>query len=193
MSIKSYFSKIFARQIYLKTQKWASHPEATQKKVFQELILEAKHTAFGEDHHFDQINSYEDFRQKATEKFNFAIYEGFADSKTCAIWNFDFTEADKVYDYLAIDSVEQSTDNSTDNSSLNGLTIAITGKLTYFKNRAQLQAAIEQLGGKIAGSVSAKTSYLVNNDINSTSGKNKKAKELGVPIINEEELIKMLN
>ena len=61
MSIKSYFSKIFARQIYLKTQKWASHPEATQKKVFQELILEAKHTAFGEDHHFDQINTYEDF------------------------------------------------------------------------------------------------------------------------------------
>ncbi len=61
MSIKSYFSKIFARQIYLKTQKWASNPEATQKKVFQELILEAKHTAFGEDHHFDKIKTYQDF------------------------------------------------------------------------------------------------------------------------------------
>ena len=48
-------------------------------------------------------------------------------------------------------------------------------------------------GGKVSGSVSAKTNYLVNNDINSTSGKNKKAKELGIPIINEEELIKMLN
>ena len=46
------------------------------------------------------INSYEDFRQKATEKFNFAIYEGFADSKTCAIWNFDFTEADHVAEHM---------------------------------------------------------------------------------------------
>ena len=133
------------------------------------------------------INSYEDFRQKATEKFNFAIYEGFADSKTCAIWNFDFTEADKVYDYLAIDSVEQSTDNSTDNSSLNGLTIAITGKLTYFKNRAQLQAAIEQLGGKVTGSVSGKTNYLINNDTTSDSAKNVSAKKLGIPILSEQE------
>lgn len=133
------------------------------------------------------INSYEDFRQKTTEKFNFAIYEGFADSKTCAIWNFDFTEADKVYDYLAIDSVEQSTDNSTDNSSLNGLTIAITGKLTYFKNRAQLQAAIEQLGGKVTGSVSGKTNYLINNDTTSDSAKNVSAKKLGIPILSEQE------
>ena len=67
-----------------------------------------------------------------------------------------------------------------------GLTFVITGSLNYFENRDALKAAIEQAGGKVAGSVSKKTSYLVNNDVNSTSGKNKKAKEVGVPIIDEE-------
>ena len=67
-----------------------------------------------------------------------------------------------------------------------GLTFVITGSLYHFDNRDALKAAIEQAGGKVAGSVSKKTSYLVNNDVNSTSGKNKKAKEVGVPIIDEE-------
>ena len=67
-----------------------------------------------------------------------------------------------------------------------GLTFVITGSLNHFDNRDALKAAIEQAGGKVAGSVSKKTSYLVNNDVNSTSGKNKKAKEVGVPIIDEE-------
>lgn len=68
----------------------------------------------------------------------------------------------------------------------------ITGSLNHFANRDEAKKKIESMGGKVSGSVSAKTSYLVNNDINSTSGKNKKAKELGVQIINEEELLKML-
>ena len=67
-----------------------------------------------------------------------------------------------------------------------GMTFVITGSLNHFENRDALKAAIEQAGGKVAGSVSKKTSYLVNNDVNSTSGKNKKAKEVGVPIIDEE-------
>ena len=67
-----------------------------------------------------------------------------------------------------------------------GMTFVITGSLNYYENRDALKAAIEAAGGKVAGSVSKKTSYLVNNDVNSTSGKNKKAKEVGVPIINEE-------
>ena len=60
------------------------------------------------------------------------------------------------------------------------------------KNRDKLVEYIESLGGKASSSVSAKTSYLINNDITSTSGKNKKAKELGVPIITEEEFINMV-
>ena len=69
----------------------------------------------------------------------------------------------------------------------------ITGSLNHFSNRDEAKEKIEAAGGKVSGSVSAKTSYLVNNDVESTSGKNKKAKELNIPIISEEELIKMLN
>lgn len=76
---------------------------------------------------------------------------------------------------------------------LAGKTFVITGSLNHFTNRDEAKEKIESAGGKVSGSVSAKTSYLVNNDTASTSGKNKKAKELNIPIISEEELIKMLN
>lgn len=90
--------------------------------------------------------------------------------------------------YLTFQTV-QKTNTSTAN--LSGKTFVITGSLNTFENRDAAKELIESLGGKVSGSVSAKTSYLVNNDINSTSGKNKKAKELGVPIITEEELLNM--
>ena len=70
---------------------------------------------------------------------------------------------------------------------LDGKTFVITGSLEHYPNRDGLKKEIEDRGGKVAGSVSAKTSYLINNDITSTSGKNKKAKELGIPIITEED------
>lgn len=78
------------------------------------------------------------------------------------------------------------------NSALNGKVFVITGKLEHFANRDTLVEKIEKLGGKVSGSVSAKTSFLINNDVTSTSGKNKKAKELNVPIISEEDLLKMM-
>jgi len=68
---------------------------------------------------------------------------------------------------------------------LDGLTFVITGDVAIFKNRKALQETIENMGGRVAGSVSAKTSYLINNDATSTSSKNKKATQLGVPIITE--------
>lgn len=79
-----------------------------------------------------------------------------------------------------------------DIKSLVGKTFVITGSLEHFENRDAAKAEIELYGGKVSGSVSAKTSYLVNNDIESTSGKNKKAKELGIPIISENQLIAMM-
>ena len=82
---------------------------------------------------------------------------------------------------------------ATNNTNLSGLTFVITGSLNHFANRDEAKEKIETAGGKVSGSVSAKTNFLVNNDINSTSGKNKKAKELGVRVIDEEELIRMLN
>jgi len=70
-----------------------------------------------------------------------------------------------------------------------GLTFVITGDVHHYKNRNELKAYIESQGGKVASAVSGSTSYLINNDVTSTSGKNKKAKELNIPIISEEEFI----
>lgn len=76
---------------------------------------------------------------------------------------------------------------------LEGKVFVITGSLNQFANRDEAKNKIELLGGKVSGSISAKTSYLVNNDINSTSSKNKKAKQLNIPIITEKELISIIN
>ncbi len=72
---------------------------------------------------------------------------------------------------------------------LAGQTFVITGSLNHFTNRDELKKQIEDRGGKVAGSVSSKTTYLINNDVTSNSSKNKKAKELGIPIISEEDYI----
>lgn len=77
-------------------------------------------------------------------------------------------------------------------NTLEGKIIVITGTLNHFNNRQELVDIIEQNGGKVASSVSKKTDYLINNDINSSSSKNKKAKSLGVPIITEEDFLKMI-
>ena len=81
---------------------------------------------------------------------------------------------------VTLDETEEEKDDFFD-----GLTFVITGSLEFYENRDALKAEIEKAGGKVSGSVSSKTSYLVNNDINSTSGKNKKARELGIPVIDE--------
>lgn len=73
-----------------------------------------------------------------------------------------------------------------------GMVFVVTGSVNHFANRNEIKDKVEELGGKVTGSVTSKTNYLINNDINSSSSKNKKAKELGVPIITEEEFIEML-
>lgn len=72
-----------------------------------------------------------------------------------------------------------------------GMNFVITGSLEHFKNRKELQELIERRGGKVTGSVTSKTNYLINNDVASSSSKNKKARELGVPILSEEEFLKL--
>lgn len=72
------------------------------------------------------------------------------------------------------------------------MNFVITGSVEHFANRNEVKAVIESKGGKVTGSVTSKTNYLINNDIESTSSKNKKARELGVPIISEETFLKML-
>ena len=70
-----------------------------------------------------------------------------------------------------------------------GLTFVITGDVHHYKNRNELKAYIESQGGKVASAVSGSTSYLINNDVTSTSGKNKKAQQLGIRIISEDEFV----
>lgn len=99
----------------------------------------------------------------------------------------------EVYDLLRWIDVEIPAEaNVAGKDILSGKTFVITGSVNHFKNRAELQAKIEELGGKATGSVTKKTSYLINNDVESTSGKNKKAKELGVPIISEDKFLEMI-
>ena len=75
---------------------------------------------------------------------------------------------------------------------LSGVNFVITGSVVHFANRAEVKEEIEKRGGKVTGSVTSKTNYLINNDVNSTSSKNRKARELGIPIISEEEFLEML-
>lgn len=98
------------------------------------------------------------------------------------------SEVERLMNEVVFDTVEASSAGDT----LAGKTFVITGDVHIYKNRAELQAKIESLGGKTSGSVSSKTSYLINNDVTSTSGKNKKAKELGIPIISEEQFQEMI-
>lgn len=97
--------------------------------------------------------------------------------------------AQELYEQLHIEKPEQN-----DNEQIfAGMTFVITGNVYHYANRNEVKEVIEQRGGKVAGSVSTKTNYLINNDVASTSGKNKKAKELGIPIISEDDFIAMLS
>ena len=82
---------------------------------------------------------------------------------------------------------EQAEENGT---AFTGMTFVITGSVEHFANRKELQALIESKGGKATGSVTSKTTYLINNDTQSSSSKNKKAKELEVPIVTEEDFMR---
>ena len=131
----------------------------------------------------DYIESYEDLKEKAISKWDFTKIDGFAYNKANAIWSFDFSEADRVREFMEFTVEEKSEVKAT----LDGAVVVITGRLNQFKNRAELQTAIINHGGKVVGSISKNTTYLINNDITSGSVKNISAKKLGVPILTEEE------
>ena len=99
-----------------------------------------------------------------------------------------------VYDLSKEFTFEKSKSVSNETSNiLDGKTFVVTGSVNHYKNRDELKSDIVAHGGTVTGSVSSKTSYLINNDINSTSSKNQKAKSLNIPIITENEFIKMLH
>ena len=135
------------------------------------------------------FNSYESFRDAVDAGYDFSQLPNFGYEKTQSLLNFNYYSADIVRTYLNI--TNENNKNTTE--TLKGLTICVTGKLQLHKNRAELKTLVEKNGGKLTDSVSSKTNYLVNNDINSTSSKNVTAKKLGIPIITEQQLLDMLN
>lgn len=131
-----------------------------------------------------EIKTYEDFRKKIDSRFDFAQFDGFADSKRNAILDFDYTAADKVYKEM---NIEDAPEEEEKNNKLAGITFCITGRLKAFTNRGALVEVIVSQGGKVVDRMSQTVEALINNDIASESAKNKYAKEHGIPILTEEE------
>ncbi len=142
----------------------------------------------------NDINEFKEFYEKPEYK-KLAEIDGIGGQKamniTCWCEN---TRHDRTADLMLnglIDELHfpEPTIVDVSNATLEGLTFVITGNVHDYKNRAEFTASVEARGGKVAGSVSKNANFLVNNDVTSTSGKNKKAKELGIEIISEDEFI----
>ena len=130
------------------------------------------------------FKTYAKFRSAIEDDFDFTELPDFGEITSEALLNFDYTEIDDAVFYAITCNPIEEKQNKLDN-----ITFCVTGKLHNFKNRTELKNLIESLGGKVTDSVSSKTNYLINNDINSTSSKNKTAKSLNIPILTEEEFI----
>ena len=128
--------------------------------------------------------------------FDFSILDGIGNVINDSIYDWFANEvnAEDIFGNLqCILNITKDNDNKESSlKDLSNLTFVITGSVNHYANREELKAEIESLNGKVSGSVSVKTSYLINNDINSTSGKNAKAKQLNVPIITEEDYMKLI-
>ena len=134
------------------------------------------------------FKTYEEFRDAAKNKWDFTQIDGVAYEKASAIWNFDFTEADRVAEFI---EEYEADELAVTESTLDATTVVITGKLLLHKNRDELIKRIIEHGGKVTGSVSKNTNILINNDVNSTSSKNISAQRLGIPIMTEEEFVNL--
>lgn len=123
--------------------------------------------------------------------YKFTKIEGFGDKMAHSLfdwWSDNVKEFLELERYFRFKKIE----NNIHVDKLKGQNFVITGKLHHFANRDALKEKIESLGGKVVGSISSNTSFLINNDANSTSSKNTKAKKLNIPIISEDDFIKMI-
>lgn len=139
-----------------------------------------------------KFGDYKTFRE-AINNNSQELYEiaGIGEIMIQTLLNYDFTEADSIFDKY-IEEMRPVVSVSA-SKKLEGKTFVITGKLKTFKNRNEIKSAIENEGGKVTDSVSSKTNYLINNDVESTSSKNLKAKQLNIPIITEEDFLELIN
>ena len=139
---------------------------------------------------------YFQIREDIEGNYDFTKWEGFGDAMSNSLKKFDYTEADELFfgEYVNITNpywVDKSSaiEIVEDELPLKDITVVITGKLSIFKNRTELTAAIEKAGGKVASAVSQKTNYLINNDNTSNSSKNVAAKKIGIPVLTEKEFV----
>lgn len=137
-----------------------------------------------------KVDSWARFRNLIDTNFDFTSWAGFGYEMNKSLHDFDYSEADELAKFITFRTEDETRQDKS--VKLDSKIFVITGKLIYHSNRQQLVDKIEAAGGKVSSSVSAKTNYLVNNDIQSTSAKNKKALELKIPIITEEELLEMI-
>ena len=140
------------------------------------------------------MNTFKDYRsfRKAIDENDERLYQidGIGEIMIDTLLNFDYEEADYIFDkYIHEEAAAAS--SSTD-TVLKDKVFVITGKIKHWKNRDELKSFIESKGGKVTGSVTSKTSYLINNDTSSTTAKNLTAIKLNVPIINEDEFLTLV-
>ena len=138
---------------------------------------------------FKDYNSFRSAIESKDEK----LYQiaGIGEVMIETLLNYDYTEADEIFNNY-IKEINITVAPSLNDTVLNGKVFVITGKLRSFKNRDELKSFIESKGGKVTGSVTSKTSYLINNDTSSQTSKNLTAIKLNVPIINEDEFLTLV-
>lgn len=148
----------------------------------------------------EQFSTWNQFMSAIDEKYDFATIPTFGEAKSQALLNFNYTEAKEIVKYLTnVNTTYEAVIITPDGKTypklkkLNEMIFCITGKLHNYKNRDELKSIIEFEGGRVVDSISNKVNYLINNNLSSTSSKNKKAKELNIPIISEEEFLTKLN
>ena len=136
-------------------------------------------------------NNYEEFKMYGTT-INYTQIDGFGESMNNSLHKW-LSENHIMMEEVAKEFTFKKEKNNSSSVDLSGKTFVITGSLTHYKNRDELVSIIESMGGKVSGSVSTKTSYLINNDTQSSSSKNQKAKQLNIPIISEQDFINMIS
>ena len=140
-----------------------------------------------------KFKTWDAFDEAGHGSYNFSTLDGFGEvaNKNIHNWFYTMYQEDRIPQLVR--NLHFIDNNTETNNSLAGMTFVITGSLNHFTNRDALKNELESCGAKVSGSISSKTNYLINNDINSTSSKNKKAIQLNIPIVNEEYIVGLLN
>ena len=136
---------------------------------------------------------WEKFEDAGVNNYDFSEIDGFGEvlNKNIHTWFNTMYQTDRVSQLVR--NLTFIRNSMQKDNNMAGMTFVITGSLNHFANRNELKKKLELHGAKVSGSISSKTTYLINNDINSTSSKNQKAKELNIPIINEEYVVKLID